>query len=87
VLFESKRSESDIISDILFETRDGIRKTQLMYKAKMSNTQLDRYLEKLIGLQIIKERNDGDDGIKYYLTSKGEKVESAMQQLNELLGD
>ena len=81
VLFESKRSESDIIGNILVETRDGIKKTQLMYKAKMSNTQLDRYLEKLIDHQCIEKRCDADDGTLYYLTSKGEQVEEVLQQV------
>ena len=86
MLFKSQRSESDIIHDILVETKDGIKKTQLMYKANMSNTQLDRYLKKLIGLQIIEERKDNDCTL-YCLTSKGEKVESIVQQLTTLLWD
>lgn len=81
MLFESKRSESDIISKILIESRDGIKKTQLMYNAKMSNTQLDRYLEKLIKHQCIKENCDTTNGTLYCLTEKGEKLESLLQQI------
>lgn len=85
MLFESKRSESDIIQKILSETKHGIKKTQLMYNANMSNTQLDRYLVKLIEQQFIEQRNEEDNGTLYYLTPKGEKLDNALKQIFELL--
>lgn len=85
MLFESKRSESDIINKILVETKDGIKKTQLMYNANMSNTQLDRYLEKLIDQQFVEQRTNANDGTKFYLTEKGEQLDTAFQQVFTIL--
>jgi predicted transcriptional regulator len=81
VIFEAKRSESDIIQKILSETRDGIKKTQLMYNANMSNTQLTRYLDILLKKEFIKEKENGD-GKKYHLTDKGTKL---LDPLNEVI--
>ena len=85
MIFESKRSEADIINKILIETKDGIKKTHLMYKANMSNTQLDRYLKKLIDQQFIVERVNENDGTKFYLTEKGEQLDTAFQQVFNIL--
>jgi len=85
MLFKSQRSESDIIHDILVETKDGIKKTQLMYKANMSNTQLDRYLEKLIEQQFIQLRTNTDNGTTYQLTEKGKQLDTALQQVLKIL--
>ena len=85
MLFDSKRSQLEIVNDILVETRDGIKKTQLMYKAKMSNTQLDRYLEKLIEQQCIEIRSDTEKGSLYYLTGKGENLEVSLKQVFKFL--
>lgn len=81
MIFEAKRSESDIIQKILSETRDGIKKTQLMYNANMSNTQLSRYLDILLEKEFIKEKENGN-GKKYHLTDKGTKL---LDPLNEVI--
>jgi len=87
LIFETKRSESDIINNILKETKDGIKKTQLMYKAKMSNTQLSRYLDKLIEQGFIEEQNNNGDGTFYHQTKKGEKLDTALQQVFKILDE
>ena len=81
MIFVAKRSESDIIQKILSETRDGIKKTQLMYNANMSNTQLTRYLDILLEKKFITEKENGD-GKKYHLTDKGTKL---LDPLNEVI--
>ena len=85
MIFESKRSEADIIDKILVETKDGIKKTHLMYKANMSNTQLDRYLEKLIEQQFIQLRTNTDNGTTYQLTEKGKQLDTALQQVLKII--
>jgi predicted transcriptional regulator len=84
MIFETKRSESDIIYKILSETKEGIKKTQLMYNANMSNTQLNRYLDILIEKDFIEKRND-NGGRLYHLTSKGKKLYDPLQQVLEIL--
>ena len=64
---ESKRRDKhDIVLDILKIAKGGKRKTQIMYKAKLSYDQLKVYLE-LLNDRGLLESNDGF----YYTTSKG----------------
>ena len=81
----SKRSESVIIENILQETRTGVKKTRLMYNAKMSNTQLDRYLEWLLEQEIVEKRTENGSDVLYYSTEKGEKLSDLLKQILPLL--
>lgn len=64
---ESKRRDKhDIVLDILKIARGGKRKTQIMYKAKLSYGQLKVYLE-LLNDRGLLESNDG----LFHTTSKG----------------
>jgi len=85
LIFRSKRSEADIIHDILSEMDQGIKKTQLMYKANLSNTQLNRYLDVLLEKEIIDVREFVDDGKQYYLTERGGKVLGDLAEVYRLL--
>lgn len=84
MIFDSKRSESDIIYIVLNETVHGIKKTQLMYNANMSNTQLNRYLDILIDKKFIEERETQQQGKKYYLTDKGGELLDPLNQVISL---
>ena len=81
----SNRSESVIIENILQETRKGVKKTRLMYNAKMSNTQLDRYLEWLLEQEIVEKRVENGSDVLYYSTKKGEKLSDLLKQILPLL--
>ena len=85
MICKTKRSESVIIHTILNETKDGVKKTRLMYNAKMSNTQLDRYLEWLLEQQIVEKRTENGSDILYYSTEKGEKLAEMLQQIVPIL--
>ena len=85
MICKSKRSESVIIHTILNETKDGVKKTRLMYNAKMSNTQLDRYLEWLLEQEIVEKRVENGSDILYYSTEKGEKLAEMLQQIVPIL--
>lgn len=64
---ESKRRDKhDIVLDILKIARGGKRKTQIMYKAKLTYGQLKVYLE-LLNDRGLLESNDG----LFHTTSKG----------------
>lgn len=71
LIFESKRSESDIIHKILSETKKGIKKTHLMYKANLSNKQLNRYLNILVEKRFVEKKGTLHNGKQYFLTNKG----------------
>jgi predicted transcriptional regulator len=85
MICKSKRSESVIIHTILNETREGVKKTRLMYNAKMSNTQLDRYLEWLLEQEIVEKKIEDGGDILYYSTEKGEKLAEMLQQIVPIL--
>ena len=85
MICKTKRSESVIIHTILNETKEGVKKTRLMYNAKMSNTQLDRYLEWLLEQQIVEKRTENGSDILYYSTEKGEKLAEMLQQIVPIL--
>jgi len=61
-----RRDKHDIVLDILKIARGGKRKTQIMYKAKLSYGQLKAYLE-LLNDRGLLESNNG----VFHTTSKG----------------
>lgn len=80
-MFNKRRSEIQIIKEILDLSRTGAKKTEILYQSNMSFTQLKNYLNFLIDKKIIKENivpNDAGYSNKIYVnTKKG----------NELLAD
>jgi len=52
-----RRTRYDIIMDVLKIAKNGIAKTNIMYKAKLSYTQLEQYLEALEKAGFIKEES------------------------------
>jgi Predicted transcriptional regulator len=72
-LRRKKRSKYEIIHDVLDQCQTGSKKTWVMYRANLSYDLTDSYLEELVKLGLVENR----DGL-YYTTEKG-------KQLNELL--
>jgi predicted transcriptional regulator len=72
-LFEAKQKRRDqinIIANILGTAKEGILKTQIMYKANLSFTQLNEYLAFLLNHGLIAQSNvDGKE--VYTVTVKG----------------
>ena len=78
--FFVKRSRMDIVSSIVKLCRDPILKTHIMYKANLSYTQLNGYLEFLLRVDLItKERND------YRITEKGAEFIREYKRIKKLL--
>ena len=87
MLFDSKRSESDILFEILSHANGGIRKTRLLHKANMSHNQLNRYITILKYYDIMKEKRVGDDGKLYIITEKGKVLLNCLQEMHNLFDD
>lgn len=85
MIFDKKRSESDIIYVLLSEAKVGIKKTRLMYRTNMSNTQLTRYLNILMEKDIIEEKPLNPHGKKYCITEKGEQLFDPLKTVIKLL--
>ena len=54
------RSREEILACILECARFGTRKTQIMYRANLSHTQLESYLSRLLTSHLLSERIDPD---------------------------
>ena len=76
----AKRSQWDIMADILKKARMGSRKTRIMYRCNMSHKQLKVYLKLLIDMGFL---HNGDDF--YSTTLKGVKFVNAYNFMRETL--
>jgi predicted transcriptional regulator len=80
-LFSKRRSELQIIGEILDISKDGAKKTEILYQNNMSFSQLQNYLSFLLKKEILKENtvrnSNGITSTVFVTTEKG----------HELLGD
>jgi predicted transcriptional regulator len=75
-----KRSDIDIMANILDETRKGARKTHIMYRCNLSHRQLQAYLKLLLGMELLTCRSD-----LFKTTLKGRKFVDAYRTLKALM--
>jgi len=78
-MVNNRRSELEIIRDILELSQDGAKKTEILYRNNMSFNQLNSYLSYLLEKEIIIESYSSNNSNErlYFNTDKG----------NELLDD
>jgi len=84
----SHRSQIDIVADVLRETADGAKKTQIMYGCNLSFRQLQAYLVLLLDqglLRKISETQKGRDPKFFKTTSKGKNLLRAYKRLEGLI--
>jgi predicted transcriptional regulator len=65
-----RRSEAEIVADILAVIFDGARKTRIMYGANLSYALTRRYLNKLLECKLIQY---DEEAKKYLLTRTGRR--------------
>jgi predicted transcriptional regulator len=84
-MVNNRRSELDIIIEILNLSKEGAKKTNILYKTNLSFTQIQSYLPFLIEKDVLEEcmEKKKDKVYKYYkTTSKGlNLLESARKTL------
>ena len=79
-----RRDKLYIISEILEIAKDGVLKTQIMYRANLSFTQLNDYLGFLLEIHLLEKiRRNGKD--IYKSTEKGLDFLERYHQIAELL--
>ena len=66
-----RRSNIEIISDMLRVGENGAGKTEIMYSANMSYSQLQKYLSFLISHGFIDRLEVGNPVVTYRVTEKG----------------
>ena len=85
MIFNNKRSESEIIFDLLSSAKQDIKKTRLMYKTNMTYVQFVKYLDFLLEKDLLEGRNINEREQVYNITDKGkELIESLDTVLNYL---
>jgi len=73
-MVNNRRSELEIISKILILSKEGAKKTELLYQGNLSYTQLKNYLSFLLERELLEEnivRDNGNSGKYYTATEKG----------------
>lgn len=66
-----RRSNIEIIADMLRIGENGAGKTELMYSANMSYAQIQRYLAFLLSHEFINRVKVGNPVVTYHVTEKG----------------
>ena len=85
MIFGNKRSESEILSQILFTAEKDTKKTQLLYKANISYTHFTVYLNFLLEKKFIEAKNTTNKGTVYRITEEGKhflkNINNVLQQI------
>ena len=66
-----RRSNIEIIADMLRVGENGAGKTEIMYSANMSYTQIQKYLGFLLSHGFINKVKVGNPVVTYHVTGKG----------------
>lgn len=81
---QKRRDKLYIIAQILELTRDGILKTQIMYRANLSFTQVNEHLNFMLRINLLERFTE--DGKEFYrATEKGLIFLQRYREINELL--
>ena len=81
-----KRSDIDIIADILIKAKEDTIKTRIMYKCNLSHRQLVTYLNLLLKIGLLDSHFENrSNKISFRITSKGLKFLSAYSKLKALM--
>jgi predicted transcriptional regulator len=79
-----RRDKLYIIAEILEIARDGTLKTQVMYRANLSFTQLNEYLEFMLKISLLEKIAMGEREV-YKITEKGLDFLQRYREISELL--
>jgi predicted transcriptional regulator len=79
-----RRDKLFIIAEILEITREGSLKTQVMYRANLSFTQLNNYLNFMLKINLLEKVRQNEKEI-YRATEKGTKFLERYREITDLL--
>lgn len=81
-----RRSNIEIIADMLRVGENGAGKTEIMYTANMSFTQIQRYLRYLVDQGFVSRVEMDHTVAAYQVTDSGMKLLKAIDTLMDMLG-
>jgi predicted transcriptional regulator len=80
-----RRSNIEIIADMLRVGENGAGKTEIMYTANMSYSQIQKYLKYLVSQGFITKANLDNTMVAYQVTQTGLKLLKAIDTLMAML--
>ncbi len=81
-----RRSDIEIIADMLKVGENGAGKTEIMYSANMSYSQIQKYLGYLMAQGFIGKMKMGNPSVTYRVTDSGLKLLELIGNIKEMLG-
>ena len=81
-----RRSNIEIIADMLRVGENGAGKTEIMYSANMSYHQIQKYLDYLVNQGFVNKIDMDNTLVAYQVTDSGLKLLKAIDTLMEMLG-
>jgi len=81
---EGRRSNLDIIADILDTSRRGVKKTHLMQNGSMSFAQLEKYLDLILKARLLFVESDGPH-LLFKISGKSKSFLQAYESLKALM--
>ena len=81
-----RRSNIEIIADMLRVGESGAGKTEIMYSANMSYSQIQKYLDYLVNQGFVNKVDMGNTLVAYQVTESGLQLLKAIDSLMEMLG-
>lgn len=80
-----RRSDIEIIADMLKVGENGAGKTEIMYSANMSYAQIQKYLGYLVAHGFIDRMEMGNPAVTYRVTESGLKLLELINRIKEML--
>jgi predicted transcriptional regulator len=81
-----RRSNIEIIADMLRAGENGAGKTHIMYSANMSYTQIQKYLDFLVNHEFLAKVDAEYPPVAYRVTDSGLKLLRLIDNLTDMLG-
>jgi len=81
-----RRSNIEIMADMLRVGENGAGKTEIMYSANMSYSQIQKYLGFLLSHGFINKVDVGNPVVTYHVTEKGLGLLRNIDSIMEMLG-
>ncbi len=82
----NRRSNIEIIADMLRVGKNGAGKTEIMYSVNMSYSQIQTYLGFLLSHGFIDKVKVGNPSVTYQVTELGLKLLKSIDNVTEILG-
>jgi predicted transcriptional regulator len=85
VTVSRRRSNIEVIADMLRVGDNGAGKTEIMYTANMSYSQIQKYLDYLVNQGFVNKVNMDNTMVAYQVTDSGLKLLKAIDTLMAML--